>query len=72
MEAVELSLMDISEQAVAQRFPDFDPTGKIPLLKDKGDHWEFSYELPEGMIGGSPVGIMEKTTGKVLKIYRTQ
>ena len=72
MEVVEISLMDIAERAVAARFPDFHSNGRIPILKDFGDHWEFTYELPEGSLGGSPVVIMDKKSGSVLRIYRTQ
>jgi hypothetical protein len=32
----------------------------------------FTYELREGSLGGSPVVIIDKKTGDVLRIYRTQ
>jgi hypothetical protein len=72
MEVIEQSLMDIAERAIAARFPDFRPSGRIPILKDFGNRWEFTYELPEGSLGGSPVVIIDKKTGDVLRIYRTQ
>jgi hypothetical protein len=44
----------------------------IPVLKDQGDHWEFLYELPADMLGGSPVVVIDKASKKIIRIYRTQ
>lgn len=62
----------IAEKFVADRYPDFDNRKKKPVLKDGGDHWEFTYELPDDMIGGAPVVIIDKRTKKIIRSYRTQ
>ena len=49
-----------AEQAVIAKFPDFKAEGKKPVLRDMGDHWEFTYELPPTMLGGAPVVIIDK------------
>lgn len=62
----------IAENFIADRYKDFDKQGKKPTLTDRGDHWEFTYELPEDMIGGAPVVIVDKRTMKIVRSYRTQ
>jgi len=72
MDTTEQSLISEAEQAVISRFPDFKAEGKKPILKDMGDHWEFTYELPATMLGGAPVVIIDKKTKSISQIYRTQ
>ena len=72
MNTTEQSLISAAEQAVVASFPDFKSEGKRPVLRDMGDHWEFTYELPPTMLGGAPVVIIDKGTKSIRRIYRTQ
>ena len=72
MEALEMSLMKAGEQAIHERFPDFQQGKRTPTLRDRGDHWEFTYELPPGALGGSPVALIDKESRRIIRIYRTQ
>lgn len=68
----EKEAQSMAEKFVAERYTDFDKRDKKPTLTDQGDHWEFTYELPEDMIGGAPVVIIDKQTKKIIRSYRTQ
>lgn len=57
---------------VRLRFPDFVEDRKTPVAIDKGDSWEFTYRLPDDMLGGAPVVILSKTDLSVKEFYRTQ
>ena len=72
MDTLEKSLMSAAEQAVISKWPDFKAGEKKPVLKDMGEHWEFTYELPPTMLGGAPVVIIDKKTKSIREIYRTQ
>ena len=72
MNTAEQSLISAAEQAVIAKFPDFKTEGKKPVLQDRGDHWEFTYELPPTMLGGAPVVVIDKKTNSISHIYRTQ
>jgi hypothetical protein len=72
MDTIEKSLMSTAEQAVLAKWPDFKAEGKNPVLKDMGEHWEFTYQLPPTMLGGAPVVIIDKKTKSIREIYRTQ
>jgi hypothetical protein len=72
MDTTEQSLMSAAEQAVLSKWPDFKTDGKKPVLKDMGEHWEFTYQLPPTMLGGAPVVIIDKKTKSISQIYRTQ
>jgi hypothetical protein len=41
-------------------------------IVDRGNSWEWRYELPPGMIGGGPVVIIDKRNLKVIELYFTQ
>ena len=62
----------LAEKFVTERYPDFDKCNKKPFLTDLDDRWEFTYELPEDMIGGAPVVIIDKQSMKIIHTYRTQ
>jgi hypothetical protein len=57
---------------IAQRYPDFDPARKTPVVHDKGNAWEVTYTLPSDMLGGAPVVLLRKKDLSVEKEYRTQ
>lgn len=61
-----------AQDCVATRFPDFDIAGSRPIVQDRGDSWEVEYEMPAGVIGGTPVVVIEKNTLKVLRCFHTQ
>ena len=66
------AVKEVVEEYVAQKYPDFDKRGKKLVLNDRGAEWEVLYELPPEMLGGSPVVVVDKRTGKVLRSFRTQ
>lgn len=72
MDFPEPSLMHMSEAAILERFPGFERGAKIPVLKDMEDHWEFTYLLPRGTLGGVPIVIIAKDSRTITKVYRTQ
>jgi hypothetical protein len=57
---------------VKLRYPDFVEDRKTPIVTDKGDTWEFTYRLPDDMLGGAPVVIFNKADLSVKESYRTQ
>jgi hypothetical protein len=79
-EAKETASMDDGrEKAIAAgrefvklRYPDFVEDRKTPIVTDKGDIWEFTYRLPDDMLGGAPVVIFKKSDLSVKESYRTQ
>jgi hypothetical protein len=72
MSEAERAAIEAGRKYVATRFPDFDPTGKTPVVSDKGKEWEFTYQLPPDMLGGAPVVFLDKTDLQVTRVYRTQ
>jgi hypothetical protein len=73
------SMDDGREKAIAAgrefvklRYPDFVEDRKTPVVTDKGDTWEFTYRLPDDMLGGAPVVIFNKADLSVKESYRTQ
>ena len=62
----------VGREFVKLRFPDFVETRKTPVATDKGDTWEFTYQLPSDMLGGAPVVIINKADFSVKESYRTQ
>jgi hypothetical protein len=79
-EAGEKSVMDdgrdkaiaAGREFVKLRYPDFVEDRKTPIVTDKGDTWEFTYRLPDDMLGGAPVVIFKKSDLSVKESYRTQ
>jgi hypothetical protein len=65
-------IVRIAERVLAVRYPEFDSINKPPVVHDKGTAWEVEYELPKGVIGGTPVVVIDKTTMKVLRSFQTQ
>lgn len=53
-------------------YPDFKANDLCLQVTDSQDKWEVTYQLPSNMIGGSPVVLLDKQTGIVLRSYRTQ
>jgi NTF2 fold immunity protein of polymorphic toxin system component len=63
---------EIAEQFVAKRYPDFDKTNKKLVIKETETNWEVTYQLPDDMIGGAPVVVIDKKSKTVIRSYRTQ
>ena len=72
MSPIECEVARVAERYIAIHYPDFDSTKNHPIVNDDGDRWKVAYKLPKGMIGGTPIIIIEKSTLKVLDAYRTQ
>lgn len=72
MMAGEQVAIDVGENYVKSHYADFRKDDKKPVVRDMGGYWEFTYQLPEGMLGGAPVVIIEKNTLSIIRSYRTQ
>ena len=72
MTPTEVAVTGIAREYVAVHFPDFDLTKHPQVIHDKGGFWEVEYELPRGVIGGTPVVVIEKTSLTVLRSFHTQ
>jgi len=72
MTPTECTVARVAERHITTRFPDFDSIKNPPIVHDKGDSWEVQYELPNGVLGGTPVVIIDKATLKVLRSFHTQ
>lgn len=66
-------ILVIAADRVRQIFPFSDAPDKLkPIVKDKGESWEVSYQLPDGFIGGTPVVEIRKDTCEVINAYHEQ
>ena len=65
-------LLQIAEAYIARRYPFFVQAGTTPVISDKGNLWEVTYELPEGMLGGAPIISIDKRTCIVVRAQITQ
>jgi len=59
-------------ELIAQHYPDFDKTEMTLAVRDLGTQWEVTYDLPEDMLGGAPVVVLDKATLAEVRRYRTQ
>jgi hypothetical protein len=55
-----------------QSDPLFDPAGLKQVISERDDFWELTYELPEGMLGGAPIIIIDKRTCVIIRARHTQ
>ena len=69
---IECTVARVAERYVAIHYPDFDSVRSPPIIRDKGNMWEVEYLLPETMIGGTPVILIDKSSLKVMRAYHTQ
>lgn len=59
--------------AIAAQHPEWKDELKLRVaLNDKGDHWRAWFQLPEGTLGGSAEGDIDKKTCEVSNISHTQ
>jgi NTF2 fold immunity protein len=72
MSETEREVVRVAQDYLTDRFPDFDSRLRLPVVHDRGNSWEIEYELPIGVIGGTPVVIIDKATLKVLRSIHTQ
>jgi hypothetical protein len=61
-----------AEEFISVKYPDFDKKNKMAVINDVGENWEFTYELPDNLLGGSPVVVINKQSCEIVKFYRTQ
>ena len=66
------TVIKVAEKYVSEWHADYDTTNTKLVIKDTGEYWRAYYELPEGMVGGSPVMIIDKRTKEVIRSFRTQ
>jgi hypothetical protein len=69
---VEFKIAQIGNAAVAASYPKYDRKKYPVLINRHNDTWVFEYQLPDNMIGGTPVVIVDKNTLKVIKTYESQ
>ena len=62
----------VAKAFISQKYPDFDPTGRRLTVESSSGAWMVTYELPDDMLGGSPVVFIDMKTGAVIRYYRNQ
>jgi hypothetical protein len=72
MTSLECTVARVAERYIATYYPDFDSVKNPPIVRDDGKIWIVEYQLPEGMIGGTPRIEIEKGSFKVLRALHTQ
>jgi len=64
--------ISVAMQFIAGKYPSFQSTGLKPLISERGNLWQITYQLPEGTIGGVPTVIVDKRTCEVVDFHHTQ
>lgn len=72
MSSTKCTVARVAERYITMHYPDFDSIKYPPIIRDNGEVWIVEYQLPEEMIGGTPVIEVEKSSLSVLRAYRTQ
>jgi hypothetical protein len=72
MTSIECTVARVAERYIAIHYPDFDSVKNPPIVWDDGKIWIVEYQLPKGMIGGTPRIEIEKGSFKVLRGLHTQ
>jgi hypothetical protein len=57
---------------MADAYPFYDPRGTAPVVSVGVRSWTVTHRLPEGMIGGAPVVVVDKWTCAVVHSSMTQ
>jgi len=63
---------ETAKNYILRTYPDFKADDLCLQVTDSQDKWEVTYRLPSNRLGGSPVVLVDKPTGNVLRSYRTQ
>jgi hypothetical protein len=70
--SVESTVARIADREIALKMPEFDSVKFPAVVRDAGNQWEVDYKLPDGVIGGTPVVVIDKKTLAPVRIYKTQ
>ena len=62
----------IARNFIAERYPSFDASGLKPIVVERGNEWELTFELSNDMLGGVPIVTIDKRTCKVVRAVHTQ
>jgi hypothetical protein len=67
-------LLSVARVYLEVHHPDWvEETYRLPCrILDEGDYWEVRFQLPENMVGGTPVVQIDKITMKVIKAFHEQ
>ena len=65
-------LLKVAQERIAQQYPRSDTTGFKQVIRESGNLWELTYELPRGMLGGAPIITIDKRTCKVVRAVHEQ
>ena len=67
-------LLSVARVYLEVHHPDWvEETYRLPfMILDEGDYWEVRFQLPENMVGGTPVVQIDKTTMKVIEAFHEQ
>lgn len=73
MTAEQNKLIEIAGEYIQEHFPESqDATQLKPIIYDKTEYWEVTFELPELTLGGVPVVHISKDGLKVIKAFHYQ
>jgi len=62
----------LAREYVEKRFPFFDPSGLKAIISESENMWEFTYELPRGVLGGVPIITIDKRSCLVVRAEHSQ
>jgi hypothetical protein len=63
---------ETAKNYILRTYPDFKADDLCLQVVESQEKWEVTYQLPTNRLGGSPVVLVDKQTGNVLRSYRTQ
>jgi hypothetical protein len=69
---MEKKAIAIGRDHIVRNYKFVDVQSLKPTLEDKGDYWQFYYDLPDYMQGGTPVIHIDKRSFKIIRSYMTQ
>lgn len=72
MAQIECDPLKIALEHIARRYPNFDPNGLKQVVLERGNLWEFTYELPNGTLGGAPIVTVNKRICAIVRSEHTQ
>ncbi|GAA6133199.1 NTF2 fold immunity protein [Halopseudomonas sabulinigri] len=66
-------LLEVAQKYIIENYPDSVAVLELePLVSERDEYWEVTYDLPELTLGGAPVLHISKDEFKVIKSYHGQ
>lgn len=68
----ECDFVKVAEAYVAKHYPRSDVSGLQRVVSETGDRWRVTWDLPAGMLGGTPDIEIDKQTCRVVQAVHWQ